>query len=109
MKQNKLGINIRKEREARKLTQDELGKILGVSKQTVSSWEKGDKKPRVDKLNNLAELFNTSVDALLEKTSVPDESEKYYKIAKEIYELDEEDRKFIKQMIKKLNKNKKDK
>ncbi|MCR1822730.1 helix-turn-helix transcriptional regulator [Terrisporobacter muris] len=109
MEQNKLGNNIRREREARKLTQEELGKILGVSKQTVSSWEKGDKKPRVDKLNSLAELFNSSVDDLLEKTSIPSESEKYYKVAKEIYELDEEDRKFIKQMIKKLKKNQKDK
>lgn len=106
--QSNLGNNIKKEREARKLTQNELGKILGVSKQTVSSWENNTKKPRVDKLNAIAELFNTTVDDLLEKELVPKAEEKYYKIAKEIYELDKEDREFIKRMIKKLN-NKKDK
>lgn len=108
MNQINLGNNIKKEREARELTQNELGKILGVSKQTVSSWENNTKRPRVDKLNALADLFNTTVDNLLEKKSIPKEEEKYYKIAKEICELEKEDREFIKRMIKKLN-NKKDK
>ena len=47
MNQINLGNNIKKEREARELTQNELGKILGVSKQTVSSWENNTKRPRI--------------------------------------------------------------
>ena len=34
-----IGKNIKSLRESRGLTQDELGKIIGVSGKTVSSWE----------------------------------------------------------------------
>jgi transcriptional regulator with XRE-family HTH domain len=52
-------------RRARNLTQDELGKILGVDRSTVSQWERGENKPRVDVLIKLASVFKCSVDALL--------------------------------------------
>ena len=41
-----LGNLIRKARKAKKLSLEELGTSLGVSKQLVWQWEKGDSDPR---------------------------------------------------------------
>ena len=39
------------------LTQMDIAETLGVSKQTVSDWVNGKKFPRVDKMQQLADLF----------------------------------------------------
>ena len=54
-----MGQRIRDERTKRKLTQTQLGKIIGVSRQTISLWESG-KIQFVDrfKINQLAEFFH---------------------------------------------------
>lgn len=52
-------------RKARNLTQDELGKILGIDRSTISQWERGENRPRVDMLVKLARVFKCSVDNLL--------------------------------------------
>lgn len=52
-------------REQLGLTQEELGKLIGISKQSISSWEKGRNLPdilNIDKIanlsgKNLAEFF----------------------------------------------------
>ncbi|MBQ7409888.1 MAG: helix-turn-helix transcriptional regulator [Clostridia bacterium] len=46
-------------------SQEELGEKLGVSRQTISKWESGQTTPELEKLRNLAKLFNTSVDELI--------------------------------------------
>lgn len=42
---------------ALKLNQSDLARVLHVSKQTVSDWIAGKKFPRVDKMQELANLF----------------------------------------------------
>ena len=44
---------------------EQIGKILGVDRSTVSQWERGENKPRVDVLLKLASVFRCSVDTLL--------------------------------------------
>lgn len=60
-----MGRRIRARREARGLTQNALGKRLGVTFQTVSKWERGETSPEISLLAPLAEALGVSVDWLL--------------------------------------------
>ncbi|WP_305139857.1 helix-turn-helix transcriptional regulator [Thomasclavelia cocleata] len=61
-----LGDRIKLVRESNRLSQVEFGKILGISKQTVSNWENNNVQPSVDIIKVIALKFNTSSDFLLE-------------------------------------------
>lgn len=61
-----LGDRIKIVRESNKLSQVGFGKILNVSKQTVSNWENNNVQPSVDILKDMAIKFNVSSDFLLE-------------------------------------------
>lgn len=113
-----LGERIRINREKLGINQVELAKIMNVSKQTVSNWENNNRIPPTATLNKLADALDVSVDSLLNREikcnsselNIIDENlEKHIELAKEISKLDTDDIEFIKQMIKKLNKSKKDK
>ena len=52
-------------RQARGLTQKELGKILSVSTGTISNYENGVHYPDLEKLVQLADYFQVSTDYLL--------------------------------------------
>lgn len=52
-------------RERRKLTQKEVSIELKVSIQAISYWETGERMPSYEKLLRLADLYETSTDALL--------------------------------------------
>lgn len=52
-------------RRARGLSQEELADSLGVSRQAVSKWERGESSPDTDNLIALARLCDISLDALL--------------------------------------------
>ena len=64
-----LGTNIKRVREERKLTQEQLADKLGVSFQAVSSWERDEYKPDTDNLIHLAEALDVSVSSLVEEKS----------------------------------------
>lgn len=59
---NKL-VELRKEHN---LSQEELATSLGVSRQAVSKWERGEASPDTDNLVALAKLYGISLDELLE-------------------------------------------
>ena len=46
------------------LTQGELGEMLGVSDAAISKWENGEAMPRLAKLQQLADVFDVSVNEL---------------------------------------------
>lgn len=52
-------------RENKNMTAKEVGKKIGVSKQTIYCMENGTNNPSVDTLIKLAELYNVSTDYLL--------------------------------------------
>ena len=52
-------------RKARRFTQEELGEKVGVSRQTVSSWEKGEYEPTLDSVRAIAIVLDVSFDTLL--------------------------------------------
>lgn len=59
------GKNLKEVRKARRLTQQELATLVGVTKTTVSGWETGDSFPAVSTLVLLAKSLHTSTDYLL--------------------------------------------
>lgn len=59
------GKRIRRLRKEAGLTQEALGKKLGVIKQTVSSWENGVSEPNSEVLTNMASIFNVPIDYIL--------------------------------------------
>lgn len=59
-----LGENIRRRREALKLSQEAIAERLGVSRQAVSKWETGQSEPTAGNLIQLAEVLETSLSAL---------------------------------------------
>lgn len=54
-----MNLKIRQYREAKKLTQQELGKAIGKSFRTIQSWEREDSYPNADMLWRLCEFFGT--------------------------------------------------
>ncbi len=52
-------------REDRDLSQNDIAKLLGTTRQQVSKWETGVQMMGVDKYVKLAEHYNVSVDYLL--------------------------------------------
>jgi transcriptional regulator with XRE-family HTH domain len=57
--------NLKSFRKRKELTQEDIAEALGVSPQSVSKWERSDTYPDITLLPSLANLFQTSVDALL--------------------------------------------
>lgn len=54
-------------RTRRHLTQQQVADAIGVSKASVSNWEGGVKNPRMSNLEQIAELFGTSVSGLMRR------------------------------------------
>lgn len=61
----KLSEQIYAFRRRAKLSQEELAEQVGVSRQAVSKWERGEATPDVEKLVALARVFQVTVDELL--------------------------------------------
>ena len=60
-----LNEQIKKLRTAHGITQVQLSKALGVTKQSVSNWENDNIQPSIDMLIRLAEYFKVSTDYML--------------------------------------------
>ncbi|WP_339321399.1 helix-turn-helix transcriptional regulator [Paenibacillus sp. FSL W8-0194] len=58
-------------RKKRNLTQEELGKLVNVTKVSISGYESGNRSPDTETLQKLAEVFNVSTDYLLGRTDNP--------------------------------------
>ena len=52
-------------RRERGMTQAELAQRLGVSKSSISMYERGNREPELDLLERMADLFGVSVNAML--------------------------------------------
>ena len=60
-----LAENIRTFRKKRKLTQEQLAEVLGVTSGAVYKWESGMSVPELQLIVEMADFFDTSVDVLL--------------------------------------------
>lgn len=60
-----IGKNIKRLRQNKGLTQEQLGEILGITGQAVSKWENGSALPDLPVLPILAEYFGVTIDELM--------------------------------------------
>ena len=67
MDKYKFGNRLCSLREEKGLSQKKLATILEVSDKAISKWENGQSIPRMETLEKIAEVFNVSLDVLLNK------------------------------------------
>lgn len=60
-----LSEKIRLSRKKKAMSQEELANLLNVSRQAVQKWESGASKPEIDKLVQISNLLDVSLDFLL--------------------------------------------
>lgn len=60
-----LGEKIKSYRESKNMTQNEIANVLGVKSATVSKYESGTLEPNIEALKKLSELFEVTIDELL--------------------------------------------
>lgn len=65
-------MNLSQKRISRDMTQAELASKLGVAQNTVAQWETGKRSPRIYMLKKIAQLFDCTIDDLLNEPSEPD-------------------------------------
>ena len=73
MKFNEKLLELRKKKG---LSQEELGRELNVSRQTISKWESGQSYPDFEKLVLLSDFFELTLDELMKDIDVQDIKEK---------------------------------
>ena len=74
MDYNKIGVFIAMERKAKKLTQAKLAEKLFVSEKTISKWENGNGIPDTNSLPKLCQIFDVSLNELLNGERIKEES-----------------------------------
>lgn len=60
-----LGERLQKLRKSKGLSQEQLAQILQVSRQTISKWESDVNNPELEKLKEISEFFEITMDELL--------------------------------------------
>lgn len=74
--------NFKKSRIASGLTQNEVAYHFGVTRGTVAQWESGATYPEANRLAEIAELLDVSLDQLFRANSKADEGERLPKLGK---------------------------
>lgn len=82
--------NLKKLRAERKVSQEALGNIIGVSQQAVNKYENHNTEPDIATLIKIADYFNVSVDYLIGNTT---ERHKCESVTE--YELNAEEQLFV--------------
>ena len=60
-----VGKNIKKAREGKGLSQEQLAERLNVTRQAVSNWERRKTQPDIEMLQRLSEVLEVSVEELI--------------------------------------------
>jgi transcriptional regulator with XRE-family HTH domain len=79
MDRYKFGEFIYQKRKKKGLTQEEMGRVLGVTNKAISKWEVGETLPDVTMLKPLADLLEVTVDELLSQKELKVEEKKIVK------------------------------
>jgi Zn-dependent peptidase ImmA (M78 family)/transcriptional regulator with XRE-family HTH domain len=73
--ETELGPRLVQARENRRLSQEAVAGLLGVSRVLVSHWERGERQPSAQVLERLAEIYGVTLQALLEPDKEPSPSD----------------------------------
>ncbi|EQF23650.1 helix-turn-helix family protein [Clostridioides difficile CD160] len=116
---NTFGNRLKNLRSEKRITGEEFGKILNVTKVAVSNWESDRRFPDQDTLKNIADYFDVSIDYLLCRSNTrniindgvnttttafdiienSDANKKVKELMKKIYSLNDDDRSAIEKII----------
>lgn len=103
-----LGERIREYRIKRGFTQNQMAEKLGMTEANFSSYERNRSIPPSEKLNQIANILNVSIDYLLGRTNDPEPhfefDEEVRAIAREMQSLGPSDRAFLSRLIKSMQK-----
>lgn len=93
---SKFSTRLKELRKEKKITQQDLGNAIGVSRVTITKWEKEYIEPNISQITDLAIFFDVSIDYLTGKTDLD-----YSKLnAESVLKMPQEEReKFIRQII----------
>ena len=67
------GQKLQKLRVQANLTQEQLAERLFVSRELISKWELGQRKPDIRTLREIASLFSVDIDELIDTSTLSDE------------------------------------
>uniref|UniRef100_UPI0024B671C9 helix-turn-helix domain-containing protein n=2 Tax=Streptococcus TaxID=1301 RepID=UPI0024B671C9 len=80
-----LGEKLFKLRKEKGISQENLAEQIGTTRQAISKWENNQGFPEVEKLLQLSNVFEVSVDYLLKDDKIANSSnEKGYYVSKEV-------------------------
>ncbi|EGT4206896.1 XRE family transcriptional regulator [Clostridioides difficile] len=118
---NTFGNRLKDLRAEKRITGEEFGKILNVTKVAVSNWESDRRFPDQNTLKNIADYFDVSIDYLLGRSNIRyiadnkknattnnttlelienlNTNEKVRELMKKIYSLNDDDRNAIEKII----------
>ncbi len=60
------GLKLQTLRKKALMSQDDLAELVGVSRQAISKWERSDALPDLYNAKKLAEIFNITLDELMD-------------------------------------------
>ncbi|MFZ5352777.1 MAG: helix-turn-helix domain-containing protein [Bacillota bacterium] len=85
-----IGIRLKDLREERNLLQKDIAKIIGITDNAISNYERGTRIPDTETLSRLADFFGVSIDYILGKTNIKNVNEKMKasQQAEDIYKVD---------------------
>ncbi len=76
-------------RKEKKITQEEMAKILNITQRTYSGYELSQTEPNIETLCKLADYFNVSIDYLVGREKNRELITKNYQQKKELLQLSE--------------------
>lgn len=67
-----IGESIKKYRKIRKMSQQDLSKLSGIPRISISRYENGDRTPNINILNKIATALDTSIESLIYQSNLPE-------------------------------------
>lgn len=96
-----VGNRIKEERLKLKMTQKELGEIIGVKHNTISAYELGRNAPEQNAIFKIAAALHVKVDDLFPNMEGNDKTDDFERALKMASDLKLEDMNFLNELIKK--------
>lgn len=94
METRQIGSKLKILRNARRMTQKELGELLDYSESYISHIEKGNRNPSIKDLQKLTKIFNVSIDYFFDKVMPPTASTHFRADVKSASAGEDDDRVF---------------
>ena len=92
------GDNMMLIRKKKRLSQADLGKLIGTSGDVIGRYERGDIKPSIEVVQKIADALEVSIDYLVGKTSILLDKQTLDRI-ENIAQLPEEKRSYVFELI----------